>query len=380
MDIDDPRLFAAHAESSQTPLFEMAEASLAASSIARADEIDRALVMALAQRLIAGDGSFVAALLAAAPSAAVTRHLWRCLVDAWREASRSEADNSLAATLFAIPLVLVAAGTDADGEIAGVLRDTLRIAALLREHRALGGSEAFALAPALITSEAFDLARLPQLLAWQRQAGDGGVDHLDLHPTPIATKAGQEGVHLRFLAGVALAAPQADLLREPDGPAGAMALAQELGRQLAGPGYSVLALPRAAQSPLAALQQGRAAQRDIGAQLFASNAIRRLRASVGEPSAVISAHRCVGAPGGGELRLSLSSPFDPRRAEGFRCPLFASDRAVDVARMLADLMRDCRVTDVQALPGVHADRDPATGLTLLFKADAVADARRAIVH
>ena len=380
MDIDDPRLFAAHAESSQAPLFEMAEASLAAASVARADEIDRALVMSLARRLIAGEGSFVAALLAAAPSAPVMRHLWRCLIEAWGEASRSDEENSLTATLFAIPLVLVAAGQDGDGEVAGVLGDTLRIAAVLREHRALGGSETFALAPPLVTAEAFDFARLPQLLAWQRQAADGRVDHLDLHPTPIATKAGQEGVHLRFLAGVALAAPQADLLRQTDGAAGAMALTQELGRQLAGPGYSVLALPRAAQSPLAALQQGRAAQRDIGAQLFASNAIRRLRASVGEPSAVISAHRCVGAPGGGELRLSLSSPFDPRRAEGFRCPLFASDRAVDVARMLADLMRDCRVTDVQALPGVHADRDPATGLTLLFKADAVAEARRAVVH
>ena len=45
----------------------MAEASLAASSIARADEIDRALVMALAHRLIDGEGSFVAELLAAAP-------------------------------------------------------------------------------------------------------------------------------------------------------------------------------------------------------------------------------------------------------------------------------------------------------------------------
>jgi hypothetical protein len=254
------------------------------------------------------------------------------------------------------------------------------MAAILREHRALGGSETFALAPPLVTSDAFDLARLPQLLAWQRQAADGGVDHLDLHPTPIATKVGQEGVHLRFLAGVALAAPRADLLRETESAAGAMALAQELAHQLAGPGYSVLALPRAPQAPLAALQQGRAAQRDIGAQLFASNAIRRLRASVGEPSAVISAHRCVSAPGGGELRLSLSSPFDPRRAEGFRCPLFAGDRAVDVARMLADLMRDCRVTDVQALPGVHADRDSATGLTLLFKADAVAAARQSIVH
>ena len=43
-------------------------------------------------------------------------------------------------------------------------------------------------------------------------------------------------------------------------------------------------------------------------------------------------------------------------------------------------MRDCRVTDVQALPGVHADRDPATGLTLLFKADAMPDARQSIVH
>jgi hypothetical protein len=380
MDIDDPRLFAAHAESSQTPLFEMAEASLAASAVARADEIDRALVMALTQRLIAGEGSFVAELLDAAPSAPVVRHLWRRLIDAWREASRGEDDDGLTATLFAIPLVLVAAGKDADGEIAAVLVDTLRIAAILREHRALGGSETFALASPLVTSDAFDLARLPQLLAWQRQAADGGVDHLDLHPTPIVTKVGQEGVHLRFLAGVALAAPQADLLRETGSATGAMALAQELARQLAGPGYSVLALPRAAQSPLAALQQGRAAQRDIGAQLFASNAIRRLRASVGEPSAVISAHRCAGAPGGGELRLSLSSPFDPSRAEGFRCPLFAGDRAADVARMLADLMRDCRVTDVQALPGVHADRDPATGLTLLFKADAVADARQSIVH
>jgi hypothetical protein len=380
MDIDDPRLFSAQPESSQTPLFEMAEASLAASSIARADEIDRALVAALAQRLIAGEGSFVAELLVAAPSAPVVRHLWRRLIDAWREASRREADEGLTATLFAIPLVLVAAGKEADGEIAGLLGDTLRIAAILREHQALGGNETFALASPLVASDAIDLARLPQLLAWQRQAADGGVDHLDLHPTPIATKVGQEGVHLRFLAGVALAAPRADLLRETDGAAGAMALAQELARQLAGPGYSVLALPRAAQSPLLALQQGRAAQRDIGAQLFASNAIRRLRANVGEPSAVISAHRCVAAPGGGELRLSLSSPFDPSRAEGFRCPLFAGDRAVDVARTLAELMRDCRVTDVQALPGVHADRDPATGLTLLFKADSVAEAGQSIVH
>ena len=89
MDIDDPRLIRSAGRSlAQAPLFDMAEASLAASSIARADEIDRALVRALAQRLIAGDGSFVAELLSAAPSAPVARHLWRRLIDAWREASR----------------------------------------------------------------------------------------------------------------------------------------------------------------------------------------------------------------------------------------------------------------------------------------------------
>src|SRR5213079_1703156 len=99
--------------------------------------------------------------------------------------------------------------------------------------------------------------------------------------------------------------------------------------------------------------------------------IRGLRARVGEPAAVISAHRSVAAPGGGELRLSLSSPFDPRQAEGFRCPLFPTDRAGDVASMLVDLLRDCRVSDVRVLSGIHSDRDPKTDMLLLFKPDAV---------
>ena len=159
-----------------------------------------------------------------------------------------------------------------------------------------------------------------------------------------------------------------------------MPVAQELSRQLTAPGVSVLALPRPPQAPLLALQHGRAAQREVGAQIFASNAIRRFRAGVGEPSAVISAHRCESAPGGGELRLSLSSPFDPRQAEGFRCPLFPPDRAGDVATMLLDLLHDCRVTDVRVVAGVQADRDPGTGLTLLFKTDAIPEGESVVFH
>jgi hypothetical protein len=202
----------------------------------------------------------------------------------------------------------------------------------------------------------------------------------DLPPTPIAVQPGQQGVHLRFLIGTTLAAPEIDVLAAADGTGWAMPLAKELARQLAVPEVSVLALPRAPQSPPAALQQGRAAQREVGAQLFASNAIRRLRATVGEPSAVISAHRSLASPGGGELRLSLSSPFDPRQAEGFRCPLFPTDRVGDIVSMLFDLLRDCRVADIRMLPGVHPDRDPGTGMTLLFKSDAVPASEQTSLH
>ena len=149
-----------------------------------------------------------------------------------------------------------------------------------------------------------------------------------------------------------------------------------LSNQIGTTKMSVLALPRAPMHLLPAVQQGRAAQREVGAQLFVSNAIRRMRAAVGEPTAVISAHRAADASGGGELRLSLSSPFEERNAEGFRCPLYPLDRAGDVATMLTLLLRDCRVTDVRVIGGVHADRDPATGMLLLFRPDTIPDIER----
>ena len=37
--------------------------------------------------------------------------------------------------------------------------------------------------------------------------------------------------------------------------------------------------------------------------------------------------------------------------------------------MLTGFLAECRVADVRIVPGVHADRDSGTGLTLLFKGD-----------
>ncbi|MEO8738397.1 MAG: hypothetical protein ABI537_01690 [Casimicrobiaceae bacterium] len=381
-DIPDPRVFEASGDARHAPLLSLAAASMAAPTAARADALDRELAVALAGLLRDDAGAKLAGLFPAAPTVAVARQLRRRLIEAWSEASRADSSDGISPTLFALPVVIVVGGLGGAEipPLASVLAHPDRIAQLLREHGALGGNQNFALSNALAAADAIDVAQLPGLLRWQQRALAGALEARDLPPAPITAQSGQESVHLRFLLGAAFAAPGIDLLARSNTAGWSMPLAQELGRQLARPDMTVLALPRAPAPPPMALAHGRSAQREVGAQLFASNAIRRLRASVGEPSAVISAHRCPSAPGGGELRLSLSSVFDPRQAEGFRCPLYPGETAGEVATMLGDLLHDCRVTDVRVLQGVHADRDPATNLTLLFKTDALPASVASALH
>ena len=369
VDIEDPRLFPDCVDPAHAALTDLAEAALAAASTAREEEIRLALTQRVLERLQSGDAWLLADAIAGAPSPAVARTLWRSLIAAWSPAMGAQ--SGIAVTLFALPIVIVAASQsadeegDGDAQLAGIVPDAGRLATILREHGALCGNENFGLSQAMVASDALDVPGLGDLMAMQRM--DRGASTPDFPPTPITVQPRQQGVHLRFMIGTAVAAPQVDLLADAEVGKWGIPFARELAHQLAEPGISVLALPRAPASPPAALQRGRAAQREVGAQLFASNAIRRLRATVGEPVAVISSHRCAAAPGGGELRVSLSSPLDPRQADGFRCPLFPTDRVVDVAGMLCDLLRDCRVSDVRVLPGVHPDRDPATGMILLHK-------------
>ena len=349
-----------------------------------ASAIDGAIATQFARQIAAGDAASLVTAIDSAPSGAIARHLWRRLIEAWTIASRPLADSELATTLFALPVVIVvgAQSTQAatPAALGAVLPDSNRVAAILRDHGALGGCETFALGSALAGSEVLDLAHLPLLLRWQRDALASGPRERDLSPSPMSVAATHESVHLRFLIGVAVSSPQAELMSAKHAAGWGIPLAQELAHQLAAGQASVLALPRPPAPPLLALQEGWAAQRAVGAQLFVSNATRRMRAGVGEPSAVISAHRSPSAPGGGELRLSLSSPFDPRQAEGFRCPLFAPDAVDDVLTMLVELLHDCRIGDVHVLPGIHPDTDAQTGVTLLFKADAIPGAEQASLH
>ena len=386
--IADPRIFAAPDAvlPDAAAMYRWAEASLNAVTGQGADTADHALRAALAPRL-AADGAFLARLVSSAPSVAVARHLWRLLDALCRPAAG--AAGGVAVTAFAIPVIVVAGveGTTSGGTLPAILPEPATLTAILMEHGALAGNRTFALADALVAADAIDIARVPEWLAWQElpdtaaeppASGAGFAAHV-LPPAPIAVSAGREAVSLRFVVGTALAKAGVDLLADVTVGKWGVAFTHALGRQLGAQGVSVLCLPRAPQRLLPAVQQGRVAQREVGAQIFVSNALRRLRASVGEPTAVISAHHAPDAPGGGELRVSLSSPFEPRDAEGFRCPLYPLDRAADVAAMLVQLLDDCHVTDIRVLAGVHPDRDAGTGLRLLFKPETIPSATR-LVH
>ncbi len=382
----DPRVYpdVASATERARAIYALADGALRAAITQEAEAFDRELRVVLRAHL-QGDGATLASLLAEAPSVDIARHLWRALDAAWREATRTEG-AALEVTVFALPLVIVVAraGAGDDGMLPGTIADAAKLTAILREHSVMSGNATLSLSNALVAADAIDVPRLPEILAWSRLpdslAAGAMVPQPALPPAPMAFHAAREAVYLRFLPGVALASAGADLTADTRvGPWGAP-FTRELVAQLTVPDVSVLALPRAAQRLLPAVREGRAAQREVAAQIFASNAIRKFRGSVGEPTAVISAHRAPEAPGGGELRLSLSSPFEPKDAEGFRCPLYPLDRAEDVAAMLVALLRDCRVTDIRMLSGVYADRAEGSAMPLLFKPESIPEAATFLAH
>jgi hypothetical protein len=359
--MEDPRVFATPdgADDAALALYRLAAQSLSAQTSQAADACDREIATALRALLVPDAGARLASLFAGTPSGDVHRHLWRAL------ATVERAVTSLRRT-FAMPVVVVAAAQTADGagaSLPGVLRDVDGLVAIMREGGALAGNVTVALANTLASAEALSYTQLGKLLAWSEH---GSVEALP--PAPVVVQGTVEAVHLRFVVGTAIAAPGADLFRERAPGTWGIPFAQAMSRMLAVPGASVLALPRAPLPLVEAAWLGVVAQREVGAQVFASNAIRAIRARVGEPSAVISVHRTDTDARSGEVRLSLSSPLDPRSAEGFRCALAPLDRVDDVVAMLESLLADCRVGDVRRLPGIHPDRDPTTGRPLLFKA------------
>ena len=362
--LPDPRAFPIYDGAQPNHLIDLALASLAAEMGVIQEKRDTELRERLSALLMSGDLSEISDSLLRAPSHAVLRHITRTLASAHVDAGRARGDASLPPTVFAIPVVIVAANSGPQN-VPGALPNIDEITLLMKANGALRGNENFVLSNALAPASAFALEKLPASLGWWSPASGAPIA---IEKASLPVPANQESVFLRFLVGTALAGPGVDLLTANDTGKWGMPFTQAIAKQLGGGALSLLAMPRPPRQPLAALMQGRAAQREVSLQLFATNAIRKFRSSVGEPEAVISSHRTAD---GGEVRLSLSNPFDEKGAEGFRAELQATDRAQDVAVLMSDLLRECNVASVTVLADVFPDIDNESKLPMLFRADAL---------
>jgi hypothetical protein len=369
----DPRAFPLYDASKPNPLIDTALEALATEQSVVQQRLDESLVAQMAGALREKNVATIADALARAPNLEVLRHLTRRIAEAQVAAGRAGGDADLPATVFAIPLIIVA-GSSNPTQIPGAAPDVTELIAAMKGNGALRNNQTFALSNSLMSAATLALNDLPETLNWWSAAP--GVP-IAVAPSRMNVPGGQETAFLRFIIGSALAGPSVNLLTERDTGKWGMPFTQALSKQLTAPNLTVLAMPRPPMSPLAALLVGQAAQRDVAMQLFVANAIRKFRERVGDPKAVISAHR---TGEGGEVRLSLSNPFDEKGAEGFRATLLPNERAQDVSSAMQMLLQECKIEDVTTLSEIFPDQEPATGMTLFFKPETVADAPRLTVH
>ena len=309
------------------------------------------LAAALGAALADGDDALIRAALCGGPPATV-RRVWQALA-----AAIDEGGDGVGLHLFAIPLVIVA-GARTPLTLPGAIPEVSNITALLEQHGAVGATRNFGLGNALCGTAALETLSPCGLWRAVRDPAERAVADT-LTPEPLAVGPGREQVHLRFLIGAGVTPQHLPSFLESASNIGTwgMPLTRELTRQLAQPGLEVLPMPRPPQPLVKAGYLGRCAQLEAALSLFLSNNVRRFSMSVGDPDAVLSAH-ALGA-GAGELRLSLSSPFDESMLEGFCWPLHAMDDLDEITQLFQHALADFRILAPRLVAEVMPARSPS---------------------
>lgn len=322
-----------------------------ASDPGRRDECDAGV-----RRLLAGaNDSEIRSALLSADSSAAYRALWD-VVCACAEAPGEDSGVALAARVFAVPVILVAAA-NGGAVIPGVLPDSEEIRAMLEQHGVLGAMRNFGLGNALSPLEALEALPPSIVYRWTNELGTADRPR-ELPAAEVRVERRPEQVHLRFLVGAGAIAPHVPSLAETAAGIGAwgMPLTRALARQLAQPGLDLLPVPRPPDTILRAAHAGRRAQVELAFHLFISNAVREFRASVGDPDVVLSAHRL--DSGGAELRVSLSSRLDEGRLDGFRWPLHPLDDLHEIEAAMLDFLGQCRLSAIDVRAEILPDQLP----------------------
>ncbi|MCC6532754.1 MAG: hypothetical protein IT531_09410 [Burkholderiales bacterium] len=350
--LPEPRRFGARTISDD--LLDLVDRANAADALARPTVL-LDLRRALERCLAAGDEARLRRVFAHAGDALCYRLLSEALarsIDA-----PLAAPGTLIARAFAVPVVFVTAASAA-ARIAGRLADIGAIQAVFERHGVLGAARNFGLSNALCTVDALEALPAVELFRGTRTLDPHSLGAA-LPPADIVLRAGQEHTNLRFIAGAALSPVEAPEFTTTAANIGTWGrdCAQALAAQLALPGVTLLVLPRPPRDIVSAAHAGRGAQLETAMNLFASNAVRRLRAAVGEPIVILSAHE------GAEVRVTVSSPFALDLTAGSSWPLHPLDDVAAIEHLLVSLFSDMRVADVRVLPRLlPAERAPGIAL------------------
>ena len=298
------------------------------------------LVSWLRDRAAQGRDAQIAQSLRAATSPEIYRCLWGALI----QAVSPGAGRDVAVRPFAFPLLIVTGGR-APANVAGALPDIGRVRAVLEGSGILGQVSDFGLGNALCSLPALEAVPPSRHYALAQEIFPGA---LDLPPADIVVTTGDEQVHLRFLLGAAVTPAYAPTFLETGSAIATwgMALTRELSEQLATQGLSVLPIPRPPATLLRAQELGRRAREELAFQAFASGALRRFRAEVGEPEVSVA------ALDSGAIGVRFASPFVENRAQVHQWVLHPLDDLEEIGASILGLLRECRIEGVAVLPGV----------------------------
>jgi hypothetical protein len=303
-----------------------------------------ALAREVAAMLARGEETTVRNALRQAPSADACRALYQALDLALTPGVPGREDatgNSVNLHLFAIPVLLVV-GAPAAHRVSGVLPDTGSVCTLFEQSGVLGHCRNFGVSSALVALEQLEalpwgtLYSVANAQSWADYAG------LDLAPADIEIPAERETVHLRFIA-------DAPAFIEAAGDIGrwGIPLTKELGRQMSVAEVSLLAIPRAPRSIVRAMLEGWFAARELGFQLFLSNALRQARTRIGEPDVTVAAYSDQ------TIRIRLTSPFDELLDQVYGWPLSPADDFEAVAGSISAMLHESRVERFVVAPVVE---------------------------
>lgn len=344
MNLPDPRLYPR--VNPQNPIIRQVMSLMTERDAELVTQKRAGLQQLMAELLMSKDHYGLNGALTQAPSQDAWLTMWHALRV---EVESPSAHDQQSATVFAIPLVLVA-GCKGETTLSSEI-DGAAALAILREHGVIAADADAWLSGALLAPDLLAAISPAQLAEWRATITEAEKFPIDSAGSAIKVK--DEAVVLRYLIGVAIQEKGAEPAIQLGGQVTSwgMPLANLISEALKTDGVTLFPIPRTPLPWLAAQDVGRVTQLETRLQVMTSNALRSIRTKGRTPVVTVAAHE------NNEIRITFSSKEDPERWEGYVWTLLPSDHVELIAQYVRELMLECRLEDLVFIENVQPTLD-----------------------